>query len=96
MPEPVRQRQISAADPGGEPLCLLTAEGARKREVPIDRLLERGTFTVTPTGYEVRLPASDTIWTLADRFIEEEASCCATLDLLVEERNGEITVLASA
>lgn len=96
MLEPVRQRHIAPSDPGGEPVCLVTAEAARRREAPIDRVLEEGEFSVTESGYVVRLPASDSNWTLANRFVEEEASCCASLDLLVEERDGEITVLASA
>lgn len=93
---PHRLRRIEATDAGGELICLLTAEGAHDREAPIDRLLELGEFTLTATGYEVRLPAGDAPWMLASRFIEEEAACCASLALEIEERDGMVVVRATA
>lgn len=89
-----RTRRIAPADPGGEPVCLLTAEGARERLVPIDRLLEHGELRSLDSGYEIRLPPGDASWELANLFAEEEARCCAALALEVAERQDAIVVTA--
>lgn len=41
---PGRVRRIEPTDPGGEPVCQLSAEGARRRRVPVDRLLTPHTW----------------------------------------------------
>ena len=91
----VRTRRIEPADPGGEPVCLLTQEDARARRVPIDRLLALGTIKPKEAGYEIRLPRGEENWTLANEFAEEEAACCASLGLEVEERDGATVVTAT-
>ena len=91
---PARIRRIEPADPGGEPVCLLTQEQARARLVPIDRLLALGTFEPRAAGYEIRLPPGEEYWVLANDFAEEEAACCASLTLAVEER-GDATVVTA-
>ncbi|MCC6238080.1 MAG: hypothetical protein IT299_10985 [Dehalococcoidia bacterium] len=63
--------------------------------MPIDRLLEDGAFSAAATGYEVRLPRDEEHWLLANEFAEEEAVCCPSLGLQVEERDEEIVVRAA-
>lgn len=91
---PSRARRIEPSDPGGEPVCLLTAEGARERRVPIDRLLEDGEMQPLDNGYEIRLPPGEGYWALANAFAEEEAHCCAALTLEVAESDAAILVSA--
>lgn len=90
-----RMRRIEPVEPEGEPICLLTAEGARRRRVPIDRLLTDGTLEPTEAGYEVRLPLGEKYWALANEFAEEEADCCPSLALEIEERDTGIVLRAS-
>ena len=92
---PARTRRIEPAEPGGEPVCLLTAEGARNRKVPIDRLLALGEFEPAAAGYRIRLPPGDESRALAHEFVQEEAACCASLALEVAERGEAIVVSAS-
>ena len=90
-----RSRRIEPRDPGGEPVCLLTPEAARRRRVPIDHLLSHGIFEQSEAGYEISLPLGETYWALANDFAEEEAKCCAALAIAVEERDTGIVVRAS-
>lgn len=90
-----RVRHIEPVDPGGEPVCLLTPEGARSRRVPIDRLLVHGILDPTGAGYEIRLPPGEEYWALANEFAVEEAGCCASLALDIEERDTGIVLRAS-
>jgi len=92
---PARRRHIAPTDPGGEPVCVLTAEGARGRRVPIDRLLELGEMRASGNGYEIRLPAGDEHWTLANAFAEEEAGCCAAMAFEVTESDTAILLVAT-
>jgi len=91
---PERSRRIEPSDPGGEPVCLLTADGVRERRVPIDRLLESGELTPLPDGYEIRLPPGNESWAVANAFADEEANCCPALTLEVAET--ETTVMLAA
>lgn len=92
---PGRQRHIAPTDPGGEPVCILTAEGARGRRVSIDRLLEHGEMRTLGTGYEIRLPTGDEHWALANAFAEEEAGCCAAMAFDVTESDLAILLIAT-
>lgn len=93
-PQP-RKRRIEPIDRHGEPVCLLTADAARTRRVPIDRLLQDGDLILGGTGYEIRLPRGERYWTLANQFAEEEAACCRWLQLDVEESATGTTVRAA-
>lgn len=94
MTEHGRSRRIEPAEPGREAICLLSAEGARRRRVPIDRLLEHGEFVSTANGYEVRLPRTEDAWRLANAFAEEEAACCPSFEFEVRERADAVALLA--
>ncbi|MEX2229983.1 MAG: hypothetical protein WEB13_10145 [Dehalococcoidia bacterium] len=94
MAEQGRSRRIEPAEPGGEAICLLSAEGAGHRRVPIDRLLEHGEFVATANGYEARLPRTEDAWRLANMFVEEEAACCPSFAFEVHEREGAVVMLA--
>ena len=91
----LRRRRIEPRDPGGEPICLLTAEGAHHRRAPIDRLLEDAGYQSTERGYEIQLARGEQQWTLANQFIEEEAQCCASFGFEVTEDEDAIVVRAS-
>lgn len=90
-----RVRRIEASDPGGEPICLLTPDAARRRHVPVNRLLEEGTLEPLESGYLIRLPAGERTWVLANEFAEEEADCCAALTLEVAEGDDAVVVSAT-
>lgn len=89
---PVRVRRIEPADPGGEPICLLTAEGARNRRVTVDHLLGHGTLEFEGAGYEIRLPPGDEYWALANEFADEEAACCSSLAFDIYDLDTAIVV----
>lgn len=76
-------------------MCLLTAEVARTRRVPIDRLLMDGTFEPAEAGYVIRLPPTEQHWALANQFAEEEAACCAALALSIAEEDSAIVLTAA-
>ena len=90
----IRRRRIEPADAAGEPICLLTAEGARGRGAPIDRLLQNAQYESTEHGYEIRLARGEEQWTLANQFIEEEARCCASFGFEVTEEDDAVVVRA--
>ncbi len=73
-------------------MCLLTPEAARRRGVPIDRLLHHGTLEPTEGGYEIRLPAGEGAWALANEFADEESECCPSLAIEIEA-DPEATVV---
>lgn len=93
--KPSRARRLEPIDPGGEPICRLTPEGARGRRAPIDRVLAQGTFEPRAAGYEIRLPAGEESWALANAFAEEEALCCPTLALELEEHADSVAITAT-
>jgi len=95
MTVPDRRRHNEPTDPGGEPVCLLTPEGALSRRVPIDRLLTRGTLSVQGSRYEITLPAGEESWALANQFADEEATCCASLTFDLEESDAAVVLRAS-
>jgi hypothetical protein len=94
MTEATRTRRIEPAEPGGEAICLLTPGGARERSVPVDRLLQAGSFRAAGGGYEVHLPRGEGHWALANAFIEEEAACCPSFAFEVRETDATVVVLA--
>lgn len=95
MADAARHRSIVAADPGGEPICSLTAAQASRRTAPIDRLLVIGTFTAGEQGYEIQLPGGDDGWALAERFLEEESACCPSFEFEAVDEGTAVTIRAS-
>lgn len=95
MPEVERIRTVGPVQPGGEPVCSLTADAAATRAVPIDRLLERGALEPTASGYRIALPDGEASWRLANDFADEESACCPALRIEVQQRDGVVEIRAS-
>lgn len=95
MEAPIRTRHIRPAAPGENLVCSLTPERASQRDAPISRLMEEAELSPHPTGYAIRLAGGEAMWTLANRFVEEEAECCPAMTFEVEERKTMIVIRAS-
>lgn len=95
MDVPTRTRLLRPTAPGEGLVCLLSSERASQREAPISRLIEQAEFSPHPAGYTIRLLSSDAMWTLANRFVEEEAECCPAMTFEVEERTTVVLIRAS-
>ena len=91
----IRRRRVEPVEPEGEPVCLLTAAAAHERRVPIDRLLQQGSFEPIERGYEVRLQADQGHWALANQFVDEEAVCCRSFAFELEEDDQTVTLRAT-